>query len=381
MVAADWDDAQQKEYDHILAEIRQWPDTASGGTGRETSASQAWRRCGDLGLLGLCVPEAYGGGGRSALDTAHLMDAFGLACPDTGLVFAAAAHLFACAVPVAAFGGERLKRRLLPGMCDGTLIAANAMTEQDAGSDVSAISARAVRQGEHYILTGEKSWASNAPAADVIITYAVTDPAAGFLGISAFAVDRGTPGLSVTGPLRKMGLETCPAGAVRFAGCRVPADCLLGAEGQGSAVFQHSMTWERTCLFAGYTGLMQRLLDRCVDRARQRRQFGHRIADFQAVSHRIADMKLRLEAARLLLYRACARLDRGDHSPVDAAMSKLAISEAAVQASLSAMQIFGADGYLASGGIESALRDSVPATLFSGTSEIQRELIAKGLGL
>lgn len=376
MVVVEWDDAQQKEYEQILAAIRQWPEVTDGVLTKES-----WRRCGDLGLLGLCVPQAYGGGGRSALDTAHLVEAFGLACSDTGLVFAAAAHLFACAVPVAIFAGENLKRRLLPGMCDGTLIAANAMTEHGAGSDISAISARATRVGDHYVLSGEKSWASNAPVADVIITYAVTDPAAGFLGISAFAVDRDTPGVSVTGPFSKMGLSTCPAGAVSFAECQIPADCLLGAEGQGSTVFQHSMTWERTCLFAGYVGLMERLLGRCVDRARQRRQFGRRIADFQAVSHRIADMKLRLEAARLLLYRACVRLDRGDLSPVDVAMSKLAISEAAVQASLGAVQIFGADGYLTSEGIEGALRDSVSTTLFSGTSEIQRELIAKGLGL
>lgn len=376
MVVVEWDDAQQKEYEQILAAIRQWPEVIDGVLTKES-----WRRCGDLGLLGLCVPQTYGGGGRSALDTAHVVEAFGLACSDTGLVFAAAAHLFACAVPVATFASESLKRRLLPGMCDGTLIAANAMTEHGAGSDISAISARATRVGDHYVLSGEKSWASNAPVADVIITYAVTDPAAGFLGISAFAVDRDTPGVSVTGPFSKMGLSTCPAGAVSFAECQVPADCLLGAEGQGSTVFQHSMTWERTCLFAGYVGLMERLLSRCVNRARQRRQFGRRIADFQAVSHRIADMKLRLEAARLLLYRACVRLDRGDLSPVDVAMSKLAISEAAIQASLGAVQIFGADGYLTSEGIESALRDSVSTTLFSGTSEIQRELIAKGLGL
>jgi alkylation response protein AidB-like acyl-CoA dehydrogenase len=377
VVVVEWESAQQKEYDDILAAVRQRLNvTPGGGLTRET-----WRRCGELGLLGLCIPEAYGGGCRSALDTAHVVEAFGRACPDTGLVFAAAAHLFACAVPVAAFGGEKLKRRLLPEMCDGTLVATNAMTEDGAGSDVSAISARAVRQGGHYVLSGEKSWASNAPVADVIITYAVTDPAAGFLGTSAFAVERSTPGVFVSEPFGKMGLSTCPAGSVRFTECRVPAYCLLGGEGQGGTVFQHSMAWERACLFAGYVGLMDRLLDRCVAHANERHQFGRRIASFQAVSHRIADMKLRLEAARLLLYRACARLDRGDLSPIDVAMSKLAVSEAVVQASLDAVQIFGARGYIASEGIESALRDSVPAALFSGTSEIQRELIAKGLGL
>lgn len=380
----DWEAAQRKEYDDTLAAVRECFASASGGSAASLPAEfrrEAWQRCGALGLLGLCVPVAYGGAGRSALDTAHLIEAFGRGCPDTGLVFAASAHLFACAVPIAAYGTDAVRSRLLPGMCDGTLIAANAMTEDGAGSDVSAIATRAVRDGGGYVLSGVKSWASNAPVADVIVTYAVTDPKAGFLGTSAFVIQRDTPGLSVDGPFEKMGLDGCPAGSVRFDGCRVPAEALLGGEGHGAAIFQHSMTWERVCLFAGYVGMMDRVLDDCVAHARQRRQFGHRIADFQAVSHRLADMKLRLEAARLLLYRACFRLDRGDLAPIDAALAKLAVSEAAVQTALDAVQLFGARGYRVADGIERVLRDALPATLFSGTSEIQRELIAKGIGL
>ena len=374
----DWDPVQLKDYDDMLAAVRQ-----GFGPQQDTDHGirDAWRRCGDLGLLGLCVPAEHGGGGRSALDTAHLVEAFGRGCEDTGLVFAASAHLFACAVPIAAFAQQEIRGRLLPAMCAGTFVAANAMTEQGAGSDVTAMSARAVRDGDGYVLDGVKSWASNATDADVFVTYAVTDPEAGFLGISAFVVERGTPGLSVDGPFEKMGLGTCGAGAVRFEGCRVPARNLLGFEGQGSAVFQHSMAWERACLFAGYLGLMDRLVERCVDHARERRQFGRRIAEFQAVSHRIADMKLRLEAARLLLYRACFRLDQGEFRAMDSALSKLAVSEAAVQTALDALQIFGARGYLVDEGLEGVLRDVIPAKLFSGTSEIQREFIVKGLGL
>jgi alkylation response protein AidB-like acyl-CoA dehydrogenase len=377
----DWEPAQQKDYDEMLADVREaFGDTAPGTSG-EPFTRAAWRRCGQLGLLGLCLPADTGGRGLGALDTAHLMEAFGRGCPDTGLVFAANAHLFACGVPIATFGTAETRRRLLPGLCSGELVAANAMTERDAGSDVSALRARAVRDGDGWVLDGEKSWASNAPAADVIVTYAVTDPAAGFLGTTAFVVDRHTPGVLVDGPFAKMGLSSCPAGTVRFDGCRVPADAVLGAEGQGGAVFQHSMGWERACLFAGYVGLMDRLLERCVEHTRSRRQFGRRLADFQAVSHRLADMSVRLEGARLLLYRACFRMDQGSAEPGDAAMSKLAISEAAVRAAVEAIQVFGARGYLVADGVEAALRDAVPATLFSGTSEIQRELIAKGLGL
>ena len=377
----DWEPLQQKDYDSTLTAVTDAFGDAGPGTTGVPFTRAAWRRCGELGLLGLCLPVETGGRGLGALDTAHLVEAFGRGCPDTGLVFSASAHLFACGVPIAAFGSAATRRRLLPGLCSGELVAANAMTERDAGSDVSALTTRAVRDGAGWVLDGEKSWASNAPAADVIVTYAVTDPAAGFLGTTAFVVDRDTPGVLVDGPFAKMGLASCPAGTVRFDECRVPADAVLGADGQGGAVFQHSMGWERACLFAGYVGLMDRLLDRCVQHARSRRQFGRRLADFQAVSHRIADMALRLEAARLLLYRTCFRMDQGQAEPGDAALSKLAVSEAAVQAALEAIQVFGARGYLVDEGIEATLRDAVPATLFSGTSEIQRELIAKGLGL
>ncbi|PKT70405.1 acyl-CoA dehydrogenase [Streptomyces populi] len=374
----DWQPHQSKEYDDMLSAVRERLDRPRPPEG---GLRELWRHCGELGLLGLCVPAEDGGGGRSALDTAHLIEAFGRGCADTGLVFATSAHQFACAVPISAYAGDEVRRRLLPALCDGSFIAANAMTESEAGSDISAMSARAVRDGDGYVLTGTKSWASNAPEADVFVTYAVTDPTAGFLGVSAFVVERGTAGLSVDGPFEKMGLGTCAAGSVRFEECRVPARNLLGEEGEGSAIFQHSMAWERACLFAGYVGLMDRLLERCVAHARERRQFGRRIADFQAVSHRIADMKLRLEAARMLLYRACFRLDRDEALPMDSALSKLAVSEAAVQAAVDALQIFGSRGYLVSEGLEVVLRDAIPAKLFSGTSEIQHELIAKGLGL
>jgi alkylation response protein AidB-like acyl-CoA dehydrogenase len=375
----DWQPAQRKEYDDTLLAVQRRFGDARHPV--EYSTRAAWPYCGELGLLGLCVPTGFGGGGRGALDTAHLIEAFGRGCLDGGLVFAACAHLLACAVPIAEFGTPELAARLLPGMCAGTLVAANAMTERDAGSDVSNLSTRAVRDGDCYLLTGEKSWASNAPVADLFVTYAVTDPSAGHLGVSAFVVERATPGVLVDGPFAKMGLGSCQAGSVRFAQCRVPTGNLLGSPGQGGVVFQHSMAWERACLFAGYLGLMDRLVERCVAHARERRQFGRRLADFQAVSHPIAEMKLRLEAARMLLYRACFRLDSGDFAPMDAALSKLAVSEAAVRAALDTMQVFGARGYLVDEGIEAALRDTVPARLFSGTSEIQRELIANGLGL
>jgi clorobiocin biosynthesis protein CloN3 len=341
-----------------------------------------WKAAAGIGLAGLCLPSEHGGAGLGALDTALCLAAFGRGCHDTGLVFAVAAHLLACAVPVRDFLVGQRRGALLAGLASGELIAANAMTEDEAGSDVACLRTTASRSGDSYVLDGEKSFASNAPVADVLVTYAVTDAAAGFLGISAFAVPRDLPGIEISGPLRKMGLHGCPAGRVRFTRCEVPAACLVGAEGQGSAVFQHSMAWERACLPAAYLGVMDEQVRRCVEHARQRRQFGRRIGDNQAISHTLAVMAQRLESARMLLYRACWLVDQGhDGSRQAAAMSKIAVSEAAVANSLDAIQVFGGAGYLSATGIERQLRDAVPSTIFSGTTQIQREIIAREMGL
>lgn len=372
---------QQKDYQETLDLVSGHFDRpAKAGGDREFNRSD-WQVAGDLGLLGLCAPLEHGGGGLGALDTALRIEAFGRGCPDMGLVFAVSAHLFACLVPIAEFGSPELRRRLLPKLCSGRYIAGNAMTEAGAGSDVGAVAMEAVRDGDHYILDGEKTFVSNAPKANIFVTYAATNPQNRFLGISCFAVPNGIDGLTVGPPARKLGLNGCPSGTVRFDRCRVPAEWMIGTEGQGSAVFQHSMGWERSCLFAGYLGLMDRLLDLAVQHASSRRQFGHPIADFQAVSHKIADMKLRLESARLLLYRACWLIDQGRPDQIAIALSKLAVSEASVRAALDAIQIFGGRGYLRDHGVEESLRDAVGSTIFSGTSEIQRELVARGLGL
>lgn len=373
--------AQLKRREIIMEGVRELLPGRPRTAADEHFTREEWRTAAGLGITGLCLPEEYGGGGLGALDTALALEAFGEACTDTGLVFGVAAHLLACAVPVRDFAGQDVRAGLLPGLADGRLIAANAMTEAEAGSDVGTLSVSAVRDGDDYVLRGVKSFASNAPVADVLVTYATTDPKAGFLGVSAFAVPREAPGITVSGPLTKMGLWGCPAGEVRFDDCRVPARYLLGEEGQGSGVFQHSMAWERACLFALYLGGMERQLGQCVAHARTRRQFGRPIGEFQAVSHRIADMRQRLEAARLLLYRACWLMDGDRYDAAAVAMSKVAVSEAAVANSLDAVRLFGGAGYLAGAGIEAQLRDSVPATIFSGTTEIQKVLIARETGL
>jgi alkylation response protein AidB-like acyl-CoA dehydrogenase len=371
---------QRKRYDDVLDSVRE-SLSAPQDPGATRFTRDRWKEAARIGLVGLCVPAEFGGGGLGAFDTALCLEAFGRSCPDTGLVFAVAAHLLACAVPVRDFAGEQVRGTLLNGLATGELIAANAMSEDEAGSDVGRLATVAVRDGDAYVLDGEKSFASNAPVADLLVTYATTDPKAGFLGLSAFAVPRGLAGVAVGEPFGKMGLEGCLAARVGFAGCRVPDTHRLGPEGHGAAVFQHSMGWERACLFASYLGLMDRQLERCVAHAAERRQFGRRIAEFQAVSHRIATMQLRLEGARLLLYRACWLLDQEREHGLAVALAKVAVSEAAVANGVDAVQIFGGSGYLSSNGIEQNLRDSVPSTIFSGSNEVQRELVAREMGL
>lgn len=344
-------------------------------------ARAEWDACGAHGLLGLCVPEDYGGMGLGCVDTARLTEAFGLGCEDMGLVFSASAHQFACVAPIVDNGSEALKRELLPDLASGKRIAANAMTEPEAGSDSSALKSTAKLDGEVYRLDGVKSYVTNGPVCDLLLVYANVNPAWGFMGITAFMVDRDTPGVTIGEPFHKMGLETSPICSVYFEDAPVPVSRRVGDEGDGAKIFANSMHWERGCLFAAYLGLMQRNLDRAIEYARERRQFKQPIGRFQAISHKIVDMKVRLDAARLLLYRACWQRDNGHEATAEIAMSKLAISESAVQSGLDLIQIFGGIGYTREAQVERSLRDSIASTLFSGTSEIQRNLIATALGL
>ncbi|MFF9557800.1 L-prolyl-[peptidyl-carrier protein] dehydrogenase [Streptomyces albus] len=341
---------------------------------------QRWLLAGRQGVVGTTVPEEYGGLGAGAVTAAALMEALGSGCRDTGFTFSVAAHLFACVMPIVEFGTEEQKRRWLPALASGEHIAAHGITEPEAGSDALGIRTRAVRDGDHYVLNGEKCFTTNAPVADVFVIQAVTRPGGGFFGLSTFLVEAGTPGLSVGPRYDKVGLRGSPMADVHLADVRVPADRMLGSEGVGASVFTASMKWERTCLFAGYLGAMRRVLESTTEYARERRQFGAPIGSFQAVGHRIVDMLLRLESARLLLFKAAAGIDAGSQDEVAPALAKLAVSEAAVQLGLDAVQVRGALGIL-DGEAETLLRDALPSRIFSGTNDIQKNNIARALGL
>ncbi len=372
----EWTEEESGRYNRIYSQAKQWPAPEPG-----FFTSQEWKLCASLGLLGLSIPVEYGGEGCGFLATARAAEAFGRGAPDMGLVFAAMAHLLACAMPIAEHGDEEMLREMLPRLSSGEWVGANAITEEGAGSDVTRLATRAERDADAYVLTGEKSFVSNGPAADVFVVYATSQPELGYLGVSAFAVERGTPGLVVGEPFEKLGLDRCPASTLRLDRCVVPARRRLGGDGQGAAIFQAAMRWERTCLFAAYVGRIERLAELSADHARTRIQFGRPVGSNQAVSHRLARMRTRLEAARLLLWRACWRLEQGEPASADVAMAKLVISEAAAESAMDAIRIFGGDGIRRDRGIERELRDAVPSLIFSGTSEMQLELIVRELGL
>jgi len=341
-----------------------------------------WLKCGEMGLQGLPVPEEYGGGGLDPVSTTVALEALGYGCQDAGLVFSICAHLLPCVVPIWKYGSEDQKRRYLPRLCNGTLIAVNAMSEPNSGSDAFALRTRAERHGDGFRINGTKTFSSNGPVADLAVVFAVTDAEKGYHGgVTTFLVEKGTPGFRSSRKFEKLGLRTSPIGELIFEDVLVPAEAALGGVGAGSTQFTHSMDWERTCLFATHVGTMERLLEKAVEYARTRSQFGQAIGKFQAVSHRIADMKVRLEAARLLCYRAAWELERSRNVALSASIAKLFASEALVDAALSTVQIFGGYGFMTEYEVERALRDAVGGTLYSGTSEMQRNIIARWLGL
>jgi L-prolyl-PCP dehydrogenase len=341
----------------------------------------AWKKCADLGLLGLPVPEEYGGVGADTTTTIAALEALGYGCVDNGLIFSLNAQMWACETPIVRFGTEEQKRRYLPGLCDGSLIAAHGMTEPGSGSDAFAMGTTARRTAGGYVLDGTKTFATNAPESDLFLLFAVTDPNLGFAGISAFLVEKGTPGLTVGKPISKMGLRTSPMSEIFLEGCTVSESTLLGKLGGGSVVFNASMTWERSCILASTVGTMERLLERSIAYAQERRQFGQPIAGFQAVAHRLVDMKLRLETARLLVYRLAWLLDNGRPATLDSALTKLYLSDCYVKTAMDALQVQGGYGYMTESELERDVRDSIGSRLYSGTSEIQYNIAAQSMGL
>ncbi|MGQ0549326.1 MAG: acyl-CoA dehydrogenase family protein [Armatimonadota bacterium] len=360
---------------------RELNDDLAQRDARGEFARDLWKKCAEFGIQGLPIAEQYGGSGRDALTTVVALEALGYACRDNGLLFSLNAQMWSFELPLLKFGREDQKQRYLPRLCDGSMIGGQAMTEPESGSDAFSLRTTAERKGDRYVLRGSKTFVTNAPVADAFLIFARTDREKGLAGLSAFLVERHTPGLSVSGPAHKMGLRTSPMGDLALDDCDVSEDQLLGSVGAGNAIFTVAMDWERTCILACALGTMQRQLERSIEYAKSRAQFGQRIGKFQAVAHRIADMKVRLETARLLLYKVAWLKAAGQRTILEAAMAKLYLSECFLHSSLDAVQIHGGYGYMSEYDFEREVRDAVGSRIYSGTSEVQKNIIAASLGL
>jgi butyryl-CoA dehydrogenase len=328
------------------------------------------------GLLGVPIAKAHGGGGASALSTALVAEEVGRV--DGSVRGFLAVHVGLVAQTVATLGTDAQRAQWLPRLVGGTAIGCFALTEPEAGSDAGAISTRATAAGDHVVLDGEKHWITNAQVADVAIVFATSDPAAGKKGIEAWLVPTSTAGFSVE-PMAgtPLGHRASDHGRVRLRGCRIPATSRLGPARGGFSVAMAGLDQGRLNVAAGAVGIQAACLDLAVAHAKTRRQFGSRIGDFQQVSARLADLRTALEASRLLVHHAARRVDRGLKATAETSAAKLFATERALEASTQALRLFGARGYSDELPLERMYRDAVALTIYEGTSEIQRVVLAR----
>lgn len=340
-----------------------------------------WKQCAEFGIHGLPIPKEYGGMAADPLTTVGVLESLGYGCKDNGLVFSINAQMWTVELPLLDFGSEEQKHKYLPRLCNGELIGGNAMSEPDSGSDAYSLRTSAKRHGDKYLLNGSKIFVTNGPVGDVFVVFATLDRSQGANGISGFLVEKDSPGFKVGRTLEKMGLRTSPMAELFFEDCEVPIENRLGREGNGKNLFTHSMTWERSCILANAVGAMERLLEISIRYAKDRKQFGQSIGKFQLVATKIVDMKRRLEEARAALYRTAWLRGKRKSVFLDAALAKLTISDNWVKCAEDALQIHGGYGYMAEYEVERELRDALGSRLYSGTSEVQRTIVASLLGL
>jgi alkylation response protein AidB-like acyl-CoA dehydrogenase len=368
-------DVTSEVRERVLALARRSPRAAGADV-------TAWfRTLGDAGLLGVAVPEAYGGSELGICAAVAALEALGEGGLPGGVLFSVGAHVWAVQMPLLRHGNDGQRAKYLPSLCAGTTIGAIALSEAGSGSDVFAMRTRVEKRDDRFVLHGRKAWCTNAPVAGLFLVFAASSGADRLRACSAFLVDRDAPGLFVESPTRTLGLDASPMADVVLEDCEVPRSALLGQSGRGAQVFHDGLTWERGALAAPFVGAMKRQLDACVEFARTREAFGEPIGRFQAIAHRIAEMRLRLETARLLVHRFAVLKDAGEEASLEASLVKVHVSEAYLQSSLDAIQIHGALGYAVESGVEADLRDAVGLRVASGTNDIQRSLISQALGL
>ena len=330
-----------------------------------------------LGLMGVQFPESYGGAGMSALDYCICIEELARVCPSIAL--SVAAHNGLCSAHLFMFGSEAQKQQYLVPLAEGRHLGAWGLTESGAGSDAASMRTIARRDGHHWVLDGSKQFITHAATGGVMVVMAVTDRAKGHRGISAFVVEQGTPGMRPGKKEDKLGMRASETSEVIFEGCRLPADALVGAEGEGFINTLQVLDAGRIGIAALAVGLAEGAYDAARGYAKERRQFGQPIGSFQAIQWKLADNACRIEAARLLTYRAAWMKDKGERTTRESSIAKLYASEIAVRAAEDAVQIFGGYGFVKDYPAEKYFRDVKLTTIGEGTSEIQRLVIARQL--
>ncbi|MGA7862173.1 MAG: acyl-CoA dehydrogenase family protein [Thermoplasmata archaeon] len=338
---------------------------------------EVFSRLGEQGFLGPTIPTEFDGLGQTYRAQALILEEIARASP--ALALSVGAHSTLCADSLYRNGSADQRQSFLPDLVAGRAVGALALTEPTAGSDAVSLRTRAERHGEHYVLNGSKQFITNGPVADTLLVYAKTKPTEGARGISAFIVTRDTPGFSVSRSLDKMGMRGSPTGELAFQDCKVPAANLIGAEDKGVSVMMSGLNVERAVLSAIPVGIMAECLDRCLEYARQREQFGKKIGRFELIQEKLANMYAQLEASRLLLYQALSSVAGDKRSHRASATALTFASEASTRVALDAIQIFGGYGYMRDLPLERLARDAKLLEIGAGTSEIRRLLVAREL--
>ncbi len=347
-----------------------------------TFCRDKWQFLSEKGFLGIPFDVEYNGIGEDLLTTMYLLEKLGYVCEDGGFNFVVTSHMVSTGVVLNRFGCTYQKEQYLGGVCDGRIIGAHAITEPESGSDAFSMRTKARQVDGGFKLSGSKTFTSNAPIADIIVVYAMTNPELGALGgCTVFLVATDSPGLTIGQPLEKLGLKNAPMAELFFDDCFVPDSCIVGKVGDGFSIFQYVMKWEVLCSFIVNVGEMQRRFEKCSAYAKSRKQFGVKIGKFQSISHSLVDMKIDLETSRDWLYKAGARFQNGKNATNDIAIAKLVCSEANFLSATKAVRIFGGYGYMAEYGLEKEFRQSIGGTIYSGSSEVTRNRIANNLGL
>ncbi|RUO21930.1 isovaleryl-CoA dehydrogenase [Aliidiomarina haloalkalitolerans] len=337
-----------------------------------------WRKFGDMGLLGITVPEEFGGSDMGYLEHVIAMEEISRASASVGLSYGAHSNL--CVNQIKINGSQAQKEKYLPKLVSGEHVGALAMSEPNAGSDVVSMKLHAKKDGDHYILNGNKMWITNGPDADVLVVYAKTEPGSGSKGITAFIIEKdNTPGFSTAQKLDKLGMRGSNTCELVFEDARVPAENILGELNQGVKVLMSGLDYERAVLAAGPLGIMQACMDVVVPYIHEREQFGQSIGQFQLVQGKVADMYTQMNAARAYVYAVAKACDRGETTRKDAAGAILYAAELATKMALDAIQLLGGNGYINEYPTGRLLRDAKLYEIGAGTSEIRRMLIGREL--